>query len=85
MRFGGEEFVALLENCNLEQASKRSEQIREGTEAHQPANLRVTISIGVAELHQNENDFQSLLARADKAVYIAKYDGRNCVRIHNGA
>lgn len=84
VRFGGEEFVVLLENCNLEQATKRSEQIRADVETLNPAELCVTASIGVAELHPEEKDFQSLLERADKAVYKAKYDGRNCVRINDG-
>lgn len=81
VRFGGEEFVVLLENCNLEQATKRSEQIRKDVETLKPADLVVTASIGVAELHDDENDFQALLERADKAVYKAKFDGRNCVRV----
>ena len=80
VRFGGEEFVVLLENCNLDQAIKRSEQIRTDTEHLKPANLKITASIGVASLLPDETDFQSLLERADKAVYKAKYDGRNCVR-----
>lgn len=83
VRFGGEEFVVLLENCSLDQATMRSDQIRKDVEALKPAGLLVTASIGVAELHQDENDFQSLLARADKAVYKAKYDGRNCVRVND--
>jgi diguanylate cyclase (GGDEF)-like protein len=83
VRFGGEEFVILLENCNLEQATKRAEQIRHDIEGLNPADLRISASIGVAELHNDENDFKSLLGRADKAVYKAKFDGRNCVRVND--
>jgi len=84
VRFGGEEFVIMLENCNLEQATKRAEQIRSDIEKLEPANVDISASIGVASLQEDENDFHSLLGRADKAVYKAKYGGRNQVVVDHG-
>jgi diguanylate cyclase (GGDEF)-like protein len=83
VRFGGEEFVILLENCDLEQATKRAEQIRADIEKLNPAGLDISASIGVASIKSDEQDFQSLLGRADKAVYKAKYEGRNCVIVND--
>jgi len=79
VRFGGEEFVILLENCNLEQATKKAEKLRVDIESMKPAELSITASIGIAALSKGETSFQCLLGRADRAVYKAKDKGRNCV------
>jgi len=44
-----------------------------------PAHLRVTISLGLAVLRADTTP-QALIARADRALYRAKADGKNCVR-----
>jgi two-component system, cell cycle response regulator len=78
-RFGGEEFVMLLANCNLENAAVIADRLRKAIESIQPEGLVVTSSIGVSELHSQDQDFDSLFERADKAVYEAKKTGRNKV------
>lgn len=77
-RFGGEEFVMLLTNSNLENSAIKAEKIRQSIEESKPEGLTVTSSIGVAELQLTE-DFEALFERADKAVYEAKETGRNKV------
>lgn len=81
-RFGGEEFVLLLPEIELEAAAQVANKLREII-AETPFHFRdnrvsVTISGGVAQLKKDEpaNDF---FERADKALYTAKEKGRNCV------
>ena len=77
-RFGGEEFIMLLGNCDLENAMMKSESLRQKIEACRPEDLVITTSIGVAELSPDD-DFGTLFDAADKAVYEAKETGRNKV------
>jgi diguanylate cyclase (GGDEF)-like protein len=42
--------------------------------------IPATVSIGVAERRDDDRDFADMLARADQALYLAKQDGRNCIR-----
>ena len=85
VRHGGEEFVVVMPDTDLEAARRVAERIRlhvagspfrvmEGEEA-----LTVTISIGVATSSGPEDQSSTLLKRADEAVYIAKSQGRNRV------
>lgn len=83
-RIGGEEFAVLLPGTNLVAARLFAEGARsafaslavEGV----PENKRFTASFGVAELAPGES-VKDLMARADKALYIAKNSGRDCVKI----
>ncbi len=81
-RYGGEEFVALLSNTDLQGAQLLAERIRAAVEQEQiccgDQTLRVTASLGVAELAANENQAQ-FFTRADQALYQAKREGRNRV------
>ena len=89
-RFGGEEFVVLLIDADLESASMVAHRIRASV-ADQPFLLQdgealpVTVSIGVATLtdfervHAIETVAQELIAQADQALYEAKQQGRNRV------
>jgi len=82
-RHGGEEFVALLEGDSAEQASLVCERIRGQIGQLRMAALQDTAlsaSIGVA-VYEPGDDAGSLLERADKALYQAKAEGRNCVRM----
>lgn len=83
IRFGGEEFVIVMPRTQLEQAKISLERLRITTEKHQFANVpwSQTISIGLTEI-KPEDDYDSLLARADSLVYEAKSYGRN--RTHAG-
>jgi two-component system, cell cycle response regulator len=81
-RFGGEEFVIIMTNANLELAEVIAERIRKGvmeTPLHlKDININVTISLGVAMLKNGERK-EALLDRADAAMYEAKKAGRNRV------
>jgi len=76
-RFGGEEFVILLDECSILDAENKAEQIRLKIEALIPDGIFVTASLGIAELEADES-FEQLLARTDGALYLAKEQGRNC-------
>ena len=78
-RFGGEEFVILLDQCDAVAAADKSEKLRQVLEQLTPGGIKITVSIGVAELKPGEECFDDVLKRADLAVYQAKDQGRNCV------
>ena len=81
-RYGGEEFVALLPNATAELALIAAERLRTAFTAELPETMKdtlpfpITVSIGVAERGKDE-DIESLLHRADTALYQAKRRGRN--------
>lgn len=77
-RFGGEEFVLLLDHCSIKSAQSKVESIRKQVEALKPESLKVTASFGVAELQSGEA-LDNLIKRADDALYKAKQTGRNKV------
>lgn len=86
-RYGGEEFVMLLIDTRMEGAKITAERIRALIEQLRfsdiHADLRVTISIGIAE-HTNTEDAATTLKRADDALYHAKNGGRNqCVEANS--
>jgi diguanylate cyclase (GGDEF)-like protein len=81
-RWGGEEFVLLLQDAGLAVATSAVERWRQA-QAERPiatpsAALRVTFSAGVAE-HRPGETVEQTLARADEALYAAKAQGRNRV------
>jgi diguanylate cyclase (GGDEF)-like protein len=82
-RIGGEEFAALLLNCDRLQALDVAERIRiafaDMARVLDTLPVAATVSVGVAVLAPGQ-EFLALLAAADQAVYRAKSDGRNCVR-----
>ncbi|WP_101925013.1 MULTISPECIES: sensor domain-containing diguanylate cyclase [Luteimonas] len=78
-RYGGEEFVLLLAGLTDAAAALHCEHLREAV-ALAPTGLPVTVSIGVAALRAGE-DATGLFARADAALYQAKRDGRDRVRL----
>lgn len=82
-RIGGEEFVALLAEANLENAITTAERIRQQAAKkpikYQGKEFYLTISIGVAMLDSSDNSIENVLHRADEALYRAKQQGRNRV------
>jgi two-component system, cell cycle response regulator len=82
-RWGGEEFVLGLAHAAMAGARVAAERLRRAiaeTEVTLPdgATVRVTASIGIAHVARGEA-LESVLARADQAMYNAKFRGRNCV------
>lgn len=81
IRWGGEEFIIVLFNTTINSASVIAEKIRSIIEAYEFEYVKkITVSIGVAERHVNE-DINSWIEKADKALYRAKRDGRNRVSV----
>ncbi|MCG8586228.1 MAG: diguanylate cyclase [Pirellulales bacterium] len=78
-RYGGEEFVLLLPKAPLDRACVFADRIRASIEAE----TKMTISIGIAAALDGDSP-ESILARADKALYGAKAAGRNCCWQHTG-
>jgi diguanylate cyclase (GGDEF)-like protein len=82
-RIGGEEFAVLLPDVHAAEAHITAERLREriagwtGAAAGQP--LRCTASFGVADVAPADASFDSVLQRADQAMYAAKQAGRNQV------
>ncbi len=83
-RYGGEEFILAMPNTEAQGAFAAAENIREAIAAMrlrwQGAEVRVTVSAGVARMHADESSLDGLIARADAALYEAKGSGRNCTR-----
>ncbi len=81
-RFGGEEFLLLLPATSLEQGQALMERLRLEIQAYPwqmiAPGIAATISIGIAELRPSDDE-DSVLARADAALYRAKQSGRNRV------
>jgi len=83
-RYGGEEFIILMPQTNLDGACIFAERLRHAIEQMEvpfdTQTLKATVSIGVAAfLPELDQDQQSLLRRADEALYRAKKGGRNRV------
>jgi two-component system, cell cycle response regulator len=86
-RYGGEEFVVLMPETGSEGAFKASERLRakiEKMKINTPAGkLSITVSMGLTSLERGfdqRETLDSLIKYADKALYAAKADGRNCLR-----
>jgi len=87
-RYGGEEFLVLLPETDDEGAETFAERIRSAVELHDFSSgpddptLRLTASVGVAVFPAARiESVEDLFARADAALYRAKADGRNRVRM----
>jgi len=82
-RYGGEEFAAVLPNAAPRAAAQIAERIRALVEQYdfhwELRSVRVTLSIGVANLQDNKQNGKNLIQAADAALYKAKKGGRNRV------
>lgn len=80
-RLGGEEFALILPETELAGAATVAEQLRAETEglvvASESKEIRVTISVGCADLSPTDQDAQALFRRSDEKLYEAKTGGRN--------
>lgn len=84
-RYGGEEFVAVLPGASLAHALERAEHWRQAFErldfAYKGRVIKSTMSFGVSAFPMHASDQDSLIRQADDALYLAKSDGRNLIRI----
>ncbi|MEJ2296766.1 MAG: GGDEF domain-containing protein, partial [Candidatus Lokiarchaeota archaeon] len=82
-RYGGEEFAIILPKTGSKEGYKLAENLRgsiENKEFVSPdgVKFKVTISIGVSELLKHADNKRDLIAAADRALYLAKKEGKNC-------
>lgn len=83
-RYGGEEFLMVLDHTGLTGARAAAEKLREMVESHTFSNMdgrKVTVSIGVSEYCPCDR-IDEIIKRADLALYCAKEEGRNRVRLN---
>lgn len=83
IRYGGEEFLILLVDCEKQMAEQVAEKIRGAVEAYQfrysDVTLHKTLSIGISEVPEDSSQFWEAIKFADVALYQAKENGRNQV------
>jgi diguanylate cyclase (GGDEF)-like protein len=86
LRLGGEEFGVIMPGTTLEQASLLAEQFRASLETHQlqieGQSVTITTSLGAGAYDTEvDRNGDGLYRRVDAALYQAKHDGRNCLRL----
>ncbi|HBO96631.1 MAG TPA: GGDEF domain-containing protein, partial [Candidatus Omnitrophica bacterium] len=83
--YGGEEFAIILTQTTRDQGMVIAERIRENVAKHpfqlsgeaNEEKLHVTVSIGLGTFPEDAQTKEELIAKADKAMYIAKFSGKN--------
>jgi diguanylate cyclase (GGDEF)-like protein len=80
-RYGGDEFIVLLPNTDLESAYQAATRIRRNLSKsrHSAWNQPLTCSIGIAGIPNDAYDFNQLKIKADQALYLSKKKGRNAI------
>ena len=82
-RLGGEEFAILLPQTRVDDAMQAAERVRSSLAATRVASdegpLAITVSIGVADWSGTKDTVESMLTRADEALYASKSAGRDRV------
>lgn len=83
-RYGGEEFIVILPETDLDSACIVAERLRTAINSKpihtvEGLELKVTASLGVAQKDEHTTSLEVLIRRADQAMYIAKHKGRNCI------
>ena len=83
-RYGGEEFVMILSDISKENALDKANQIRASVQdmLFDCEQQSITISVGLSFGSKN-TDISQIMQEADKALYVAKDAGRNCVKVFN--
>jgi len=85
-RYGGEEFVIVLPETDEAGVLRLAKRIRRRVEKLEnmidKQTITITVSLGITTLQESDNE-KTFLGRADEALYKAKRDGRNCIRIEN--
>jgi diguanylate cyclase (GGDEF)-like protein len=80
-RFGGEEFILLLQNTDAKSAFLLSEHIRKIIEDTVVSDMRITISLGVSQMDIKNDSLDDVIKKSDKALFEAKKTGKNKVCI----
>lgn len=87
-RVGGEEFAVLLPHTDMDGALKVTERIRRNVEqanlkTEKGQSIKITVSIGLAEVDLRQDDLEKAMVQADMALYEAKRKGRNRIIYNN--
>jgi diguanylate cyclase (GGDEF)-like protein len=85
-RYGGEEFLHVLSACGVAAAAEAGERLRRAVQAQpivigEGKPLEVTVSVGLAASRPGFTDASAIISAADKALYLAKANGRNRVEV----
>lgn len=85
-RYGGDEYLVVLTETRLEEALAVAERLRNAVAGHafghrKGLSIRITVSAGVAVFPEHGKTADELIHRADTAMYEAKRDDRNCVKV----
>jgi diguanylate cyclase len=88
-RYGGEEIIAILPDCTLDDAVAKAEQIRLRIQSvSDTQGCAVSASLGVSAIPETSVRGEELIPDADASLYLAKASGKNCVlaaeRINSG-
>lgn len=82
-RWGGEEFIIVLDTTDLLQAQNITDNLRKEVENSKFKTVdKITVSIGVSEFKTKNDTFESVFKKADEALYQAKTNGRNRVYVY---
>jgi len=83
-RYGGDEFLFILQNTDIRESKEIAERIRRRVDENPlhvgDSTVTATISLGITQARKSD-DVNSIIERADLALYAAKLAGRNCVRV----
>lgn len=87
-RFGGEEFIVLLNDTQMQDALVIAERLRSSIQKQYlydtpERNLQFTISVGLSELESPNQNLDDLIKKADIALYVAKEQGRNRIEVYH--
>lgn len=86
IRFGGEEFLIVWIGADKKIAKEKCEKLRESISKCHPINVdpkvKVTVSMGLSQMLSSDKDIDTIVKRADEALYEAKHSGRNRVCIY---
>lgn len=84
VRWGGEEFIVLLPQTEISGAKNVAEKIRVALEEYKDETIptQITSSFGIASLSKDDDE-TSFIKKADKALYEAKKDGKNCIKVYS--
>jgi two-component system cell cycle response regulator len=93
-RYGGEELLVMMPETPIAEAWRVAERVRSAVADHMfvvdpeedGARIRIqlTASVGVAGMPENAESMEELVEEADKALYLAKHQGRNRVVVARG-
>jgi diguanylate cyclase (GGDEF)-like protein len=80
-RYGGDEFAVLLVNTPKAGAVRYAQRIKDVVERHRFSHGPLTVSVGIASLPEDVSKSEDLVPAADRALYVAKRQGRNLIEV----